>query len=181
MFSVAPLSHLKCTYAALSYIWRFLWRGCVSPSVRERREMPTVFEGEPRKSVPLPKTSFPTIEIAAPLSKKATGIAPQFEGEPPRTALLFCLSRYFLMHSSFDSPLATPLRHVRASIRLLRVLLGTFGLHFASWHSSRPRSDLLCLKGRTHSIRPSRPRGSLLSSLFSFVSYRHYERLSVLR
>lgn len=93
----------------------------------------------------------------------------------------FCLSRYFLMHSSFDSPLATPLRHVRASIRLLRVLLGTFGLHFASWHSSRPRSDLLCLKGRTHSIRPSRPRGSLLSTLFSFVSYRHYERLSVLR
>ena len=174
MFSVAPLSHLKCTYAALSCIWRFLWRGCVSPSVRERREMPTVFEGEPGKSVPLPKTSFPTIE-------KGNGNRTAIRRRTASYGSPFCLSRYFLMHSSFDSPLATPLRHVRASIRLLRLLLGTFGLHFASWHSSRPRSDLLCLKGRTHSIRPSRPRASLLSTLFSFVSYRHYERLSVLR
>ena len=39
----------------------------------------------------------------------------------------FCLSRYFLMHSSFDSPLATPLRHVRASLCLLAFFSTSFG------------------------------------------------------
>lgn len=139
------------------------------------------FRRRTEKICPVTENKLPHYRNSCSTIEKGNGSRTAIRRRTASYGSPFCLSRYFLMYSSFDSPLATPLRHVRASIRLLRVLLGTFGLHFASWHSSRPRSDLLCLKGRTHSIRPSRPRGSLLSTLFSFVSYRHYERLSVLR